>query len=208
MSHEELSLHFLQTPSSAFLSSLQFSSLELWLWHRVLALLHRKLGNWGAGMRSSCYLWAHYLNTGPIWAAEAATHTMLWFLMGQLSLSPGGALVGSCIVTLNLLIPPCRLLGISQLKDVPNELIWSKAMSMPFKDYLMHLRMLTPTSLRHTQYWQRLCRFCLVQWESKLYSNSSMCIYTNPMTSKQQYTFNCLDHWIFFRSLNHFFFFC
>lgn len=150
-----------------------------------------KAQGWEAVVISRHNAW----NTGPVWAADVAMHTMLQFLVGRLSLSPGDALVGSCIVTLNLLILPCCLMGIPQLKDLPNELIWNKAMSMPFQDYLMHLRMLTPPSLRHIQYWHRLRSiiwFCLVQRESKLYSNSSMCLSTNPMTRTQQYMFSSL----------------
>lgn len=121
-------------------------------WRHSTESWENKMRGWEAVVISRRSVW----NTGPVWAAEVATHTMPQFLVSRLSLSPGGALVGSCIVTLNILIPPCCLVGIPKLKDVPNELFWSKAMSMPFKDYLMHLRMLTPPSLRHIQYWHRL----------------------------------------------------
>ena len=80
ISHEELSLHFSQTPASAFLVSLQFSSLggSGFGTVKVLASFHRKLGKWGAGMRSGCYLTSHGALHGmpvPSERQEAVTHT-------------------------------------------------------------------------------------------------------------------------------------
>lgn len=93
---------------------------------------------------SRCITW----NSGPVWVAEAATHTTLPFpiLQGQLSFIPGDARVGSCIVTLNLLILPHWLVGIPPPKDIPHELIGAKQCLRPsLKDYLKHLRSHTQT---------------------------------------------------------------
>ena len=79
ISHEELSLHFSQTPASAFLFSLQFSSLGLRLWHcQSVGVIPQKAGKVRCRDEerllshiSQCITW----NAGRVWVAEAATHT-------------------------------------------------------------------------------------------------------------------------------------
>lgn len=120
ISHEALSLHFSQTPASAFLFSLQFCSLGLRLWHCQKCWRHSteswesEVQGWGAVVIS--HLTAHYMECRSCLSGGGSdTHTQRYhfqFCMAQLSLSPSDARVGSCIVTLNLLILPRWLVGI------------------------------------------------------------------------------------------------
>lgn len=113
-----------------------------------LALFHRKLGKWGAGMRSGCYLTSHGALHGMLTLCEwrRQWHTALRFpiLQGQLSFESSDACVGSCIVSPEP-FDPHWLVGIPPPKDIPHELIGAKQCLRPsLKDYLKHPLKLPP----------------------------------------------------------------
>lgn len=132
--HKHLPLHS-SFPSNSALWGSGFGTVK------VLASLHRKLGEWGAGMRSGCYLTSHGALHGMLVLSEWRRMLPFPILQGQLSLNPCDARVGPCIVTLNLLILPHWLMGIPPPKDIPHELTGAKQCLRPsLKDYLKHLR--------------------------------------------------------------------
>lgn len=142
--HKHLPLHS-SFPSNSV-------SLGLRLWHcQSVGVIPQKAGKesevqgWGAVVIS--HLMVHYMECWPCLSGRGGhTHTTPRFpiLQGQLSLSSSDACVGSCIVTLNLLIPPRWLMGIPHTKRHSTWVDWSITMYTPFAQWLPEACMLTP----------------------------------------------------------------
>lgn len=163
--HKHLPLHS-SSPSSSPLWGSGFGAVK------VLASFHGKLGKWGAGMSSGCYLTSHGALHGMLVLSERRRHrhtpryrfqlcrgSCLWVLVTHAC---------SRIVTLNLLILPLWLVGIPPQKDIPHELTGAKqCLRASLKDYLMRLRShLPPSQAYNTHLLCSILRFYPVQWES------------------------------------------
>lgn len=122
ISLEVLAFHFSQ--ASTFLFPLQFCPLGLRLWHcQSVGIIPQKAGK--VRCRDEQRLFSSIPLCIAVCAVDRAMEAVLWFLI-LLSLSPSDARVGSCIVTLNLLILSHWLVGHSSIKDIPHELIGAR----------------------------------------------------------------------------------
>lgn len=193
ISHEVLSLHFSQTPASAFLFSLQFCSLGLQLWHcQSVGVIPQKAGKVRCRDEErllSHISWCITWNAGPVWVAQAATHT---HTTPPFPILHGAAAFESewrtCWLTHCYPEPfdPSSLARGHSSTEKTFHMSWLEQNNV----YALHSTT-TWSIYAHASLTHKTHTSCVVfsasslmQWESDC--NSSTCWYINPMTSTQQ----------------------
>lgn len=182
--HKHLPLHS-SFPSNSVLWGSSFGTVK------VLASFHRKLGKWGAGMRSGCYLTSHGALHGMLVLSEwrRQRHTQCYHFQ---------FCRGSCLWVLVTHVLAHALLPWTFWSFLTGSwaFLHRKTFHMSWLEqnnvYALHSKttwsIYAHTSPTDRQNTHLLCSglcYSFVQWEANLHCNSSTCWYINPMTSTQ-----------------------